>query len=597
MQASRESRRRLLPGRLQDLLGSWTAAAWIARLVTLTGFVDVVQVVLPPARHRLQLIMELVPLGGVQTARAATVAVGLLLMYLGTGLHRGKREAWLLASVLAGVGVGLNVVKGFDVDSAALSGAVVVLLVTTRDQFRAVADPVSRWRAVGACAAFSAAGLMVGVAEIAVRSQRLVGHPPVHEWVAHAALGMLGLDGPLRFTAPSLQDTVALTTGTMGLLAVAVPLALLLRPGPRRAGQSAEDELRLRMLLQRYGSLDSLGYFSLRQDKSVCFSRSGKAAIAYRVVSGVSLAAGDPIGDPEAWPAAIGAWLHESRRNGWTPAVLGCGERAGQVYRRHGLDAIELGDEAIIDVPAFELDGRAMRSVRQAVARVARAGYRCAVARQRDLPADQLAAARHAAKALRDGTVERGFSMALSRVGDPADPENVLVLAWDSGGRLRGLLQFVPWGTDGLSLDTMRRDRNADNGLIEFMVVATLQAAAELGVCRVSLNFAILRSVFERANRIGAGPVLRAWHWLLVLASRFWQIESLYRANAKYQPGWRPRFLCLPTLRHLPRVGFAALRAEAFVVTPASLAQLTARLARPFRRHSERAEDRLIRTG
>ena len=42
-------------------------------------------------------------------------------------------------------------------------------------------------------------------------------------------------------------------------------------------------------------------------------------------------------------------------------------------------------------------------------------------------------------------------------------------------GSLRALLSFVPWGTDGLSLDLMRRDRDADNGLVEFMVVSLIR--------------------------------------------------------------------------------------------------------------------------
>src|SRR5262249_165612 len=162
----------------------------------------------------------------------------------------------------------------------------------------------------------------------------------------------------------------------------------------------------------------------------------------------------------------------------------------------------------IVDVDEFGLDGRAMRSVRQAVARIERAGYHCEIARQRDLPPGTLEEARRAAAALRAGTVERGFSMALSRAADPADPDNLLVIGRDGDGRVRGLLQFVPWGGDGLSLDTMRHDRDAHNGLVEFMVVALVRDAQALGVRHVSLNFAMLRSVFDRAGRLGAGPVL-----------------------------------------------------------------------------------------
>ena len=116
----------------------------------------------------------------------------------------------------------------------------------------------------------------------------------------------------------------------------------------------------------------------------------------------------------------------------------------------------------------------------------------------------------------------------------------------------------------------MRGDRTADDGLTELMVVTAIEAALSLGVRRLSLNFAVLRSVFARAEQLGGGPVLRLWHRALQGVSRLWQIESLYRANAKYQPTWQPRYLCFPTARDLPRIGFAALTAEAFLPGPSN---------------------------
>src|SRR6266702_5943240 len=99
--------------------------------------------------------------------------------------------------------------------------------------------------------------------------------------------------------------------------------------------------------------------------------------------------------------------------------------------------------------------------------------------------------------------------MALSRLADPADDQCVIATAVQDG-QLRGLLHFVPWGPDGLSLDLMRRDRSADNGLNEFLIVKVIQAADTLGVERISLNFAVFRDAIERGDKIGAGPILRA---------------------------------------------------------------------------------------
>jgi lysyl-tRNA synthetase, class II len=537
----------------------------VARLVQLAGLFNILSGVLPPRQGRVAELMEYLPSAGIVSARAATAVVGLLLVYLGAGLRRGKRRAWQVAVGLAGAAVVLHLAKGLDLEAAAVSGALLAMLIAVRRRFDTVADPRNRWRALTALVGFGLAGFLLGFVEIALRMNRLQGNPGVWQWAEQAALGLFGIDGPVRFRYPLGAAAVSMTTGAFGLLAGGVAVVLLLRPGARLPERTTSDDERLRELLRRYGGADSLGYFALRADKSLMWAPNGTAAVTYRVVNGVSLASGDPIGPESAWPDAIGAWLADSARHGWTPAVLGCGQAGGRAYRRSGLDVIELGDEAIVDVGAFSLQGRPMRSVRQAVNRVRRAGYTCRVVRQRELTPDELAEALHAAEVFREGTVERGFSMALSRLGDPRDEDCLLVLCRDSGGRVRGVLQFVPWGRDGLSLDLMRGDRTADNGLTELMVVSAIEAAPQLGVCRVSLNFAVLRSVFARAEELGAGPVLRLWHRLLMLASRLWQIESLYRANAKYQPAWQPRYLCFPTARDLPRIAVAVLTAEAFL--------------------------------
>jgi lysyl-tRNA synthetase class 2 len=358
----------------------------------------------------------------------------------------------------------------------------------------------------------------------------------------------------------------------LAVLGAAVVLAfvvLALQPatGPHRL--DATERRDVRHLLSRWGGVDSLSWFALREDRAVLFSPSRKAAVSYRIVGGVSLAAGDPLGDPEAWPGAISAWLEEAGTHGWVPGVLGASEAGAEAYHRAGLDALELGDEAILQTADFTTAGRRMRVVRQAVSRCRRAGLTTTCWRVRDLDEATREEVVHGAEAWRDGEVERGFSMALGRLADPEDSEAVLVICRDGSGHLRGLLQLVPWGSDGLSLDVMRRDRAAENGIIELMVTDLLAQAPLFGVVRVSLNFAVFRSVFARGERLGAGPVLRLWRAILLQASRFWQIESLYRANAKFQPEWVPRFACFRSAGDLPSVSLAALRAEAFIVAPA----------------------------
>ena len=55
-----------------------------------------------------------------------------------------------------------------------------------------------------------------------------------------------------------------------------------------------------------------------------------------------------------------------------------------------------------------------------------------------------------------------------------------------------------------------------------------------------------------------------------MFASRWWQLESLYKSNEKYEPDWVPRYLLFERSGDLPRVGIAAGSAEGFVEKPRS---------------------------
>ena len=542
---------------------------WLARVVAAVGAITLASAILPGLRVRTGVLYRIVPEVFPAAATTGAAAVGVILLLLSRAVRRGKFRAWLLATALSLVAAVLHVLKGLDIEEAVLSLALFGVLLSSRRNFTARPDPRSTQRLVAVLLLGPVVATLLGWIWLLVDADGQVPGTTNPERIAQAALGLAGIPGPVQFTNAHDATLAAVALVVLGasVLALAVIVAMQPAGGPHPLRE--DEEQRLRDLLEKWGSVDSLSYFSLRDDRSVMFSPTGKAAVTYRVVGAVSLAAGDPVGDPEAWPPAIEAWLEEARSFGWVPGVLGASERAAEAYVRAGdLDALELGDEAILHVSDFSLEGRSMRGVRQAVSRCRRAGLAVTCARVSDLAPPVLAELRERADAWRDGSVERGFSMALGRFGEPEDSDSVVVQCRDADGELRGLLNFVPWGDDGLSLDLMRRDREAENGIIELMVSDLMCRAPELGVRRVSLNFAVFRSVFARGERLGAGPALRLWRGLLLWASRFWQIESLYRANAKYQPEWRPRFVCFRSSSDLPRVGLAALRAEAFLVAP-----------------------------
>ncbi|MBJ7906770.1 phosphatidylglycerol lysyltransferase domain-containing protein [Streptomyces sp. NPDC003656] len=542
------------------------------RACALVGVVDIAAGVFPRFRHsRMHALAEVLPGSFGPFAAALSLSAGVLLLLLGHGLKRRKRRAWRAAVALLPAGAVAQFLYRHSLIGMFISLVLFTVLLCYRREFAALPDPRSRWWALANFVLMSAGSLALGLVIVSVHPGRTIGDPSLADRLTHVVYGLFGFEGPVDYRG-STSWTVAFSLGALGWLTAVTTSYLAFRPEHPAARLTEEDESRLRALLERHGRRDSLGHFALRRDKAVVFSPSGKAAVTYRVVSGVMLASGDPIGDVEAWPGAIERFMDVAKAHSWAPAVMGCSETGGEVWTREtGLDALELGDEAVVDVADFSLAGRAMRNVRQMVKRIERAGYETRVRRVRDLGEAELERIRRAAEDWRGTDTERGFSMALGRIGDPSDGDCLIATAHKQDevpgpyGDLKAILHFVPWGPDGASLDLMRRDRSADPGMNELLIVAALQAAPRLGITRVSLNFAMFRSALARGEKIGAGPVLRAWRGLLVFLSRWFQIESLYKFNAKFQPRWEPRFLIYRASGDLPRIGFAAMQAEGFV--------------------------------
>src|SRR5580704_13705729 len=502
--------------------------------------------------------------------RSADVIIGLMLVLLAHGLRRRKRRAWQAVLALLVFDIVIHFLH-FPRDPRPYSAVVAIVLLAVplflHADFYALGDPRTRgWNALQVFGILVVADLAIGLGYLAMGP--LDGSYSFPERVQDVVYELVGVYGPVQWASDGRGDLYHLLTSALGLFTLVVTVYLFLRPAQPRARLGAADATRIRELLARQGDRDSLGYFALRNDKNVIWSPSGKSCVCYRVVSGVMLASGDPIGDPEAWPGAIAEFLTVAARHAWRPAVMGCSELGAEVWCREGdLTALELGDEAIVNIAEFSLSGRSMRNVRQMVNRVAKAGYVAEIRRVGDIPRAELDRVIKVADSWRGSSTERGFSMALGRIGGPGDGDCVLMTATENGV-LRAILHFVPRGTDGLSLDLMRRDRTAQPGLNDFLITEAIKAAPGLGVKRISLNFAMFRAALERGERIGAGPVLRAWRGLLVFASRWFQIESLYKFNAKFCPVWEPRFFVYPGTRDTPRIAMAALEAEAFLVWP-----------------------------
>ncbi len=553
-----EARVQLGRVRRNRLIRRWTAA-----LTVLLAVVTVASALSRPLRARLEVLLEVLPFPALHMAAATTVFVGFALVMTARGLLHGHRIAWMTAVALLVASAVLNLVKGLDVEEGVVSAALVAWLVLSQRAFTVLPTRGQLRRAltVGAVSA----AVVVAISTVLVMTMGRRQHPRVGETV-RAAAERLG--GNTQLPLVGLGPASAPLLAAAGVAVVAVALWLLLSPRrsvSRTPADRITDRERARAVVARHGG-GTLDYFALRDDKEWFFI--GNAVVAYAVRGGVCLVSPDPIGPRESQYQTWADFMDFAAAHGWTVAVVAAAADWLEVYGHSGLKSVYLGDEAIVDVASFTLTGRAFKGLRQAVNRVERAGVKAEFIDPATAPQEVRDRVLVIADKSRQGEAERGFSMTLSRIFDPADTGLLVVMATDATGRVLGFIQWVP-ATDlpGWSLDVMRRDTAEDvpNGLTDFMIVKTIEHIAAEGAQGLGLNFAVMRDTMTTPPDGVAGQMKRR---VLDIVAKHSQLESLGKFNEKFDPAWVSRYVMRGSGDELLKQSLAVAQVEGVIDVP-----------------------------
>jgi lysyl-tRNA synthetase class 2 len=516
------------------------------------GLVNLLSALTPNIAWRHHLLLRLEPVEAVPLFHTLAVPASVALVVSAFFLRARRRRALQAALLLMLVLGVLALLKGLDFEEAVLTWAAAGVLWWGRDAFYV------RHERLHPRSPFAvAAGVVLGGAGLAAIAVWAATRAEPGDVVREVGSLLTWTRGSMAF-----HDELAwfpAAAGAMSLAGIVVLSYLLFRPvAAPRTPAGSEERLDAAALVRAHGR-DTLAFFKLRLDSQYHFSPDRRAFLGYRVANGVLLASGDPVGSPEAIPQLIGDACAFAERHGLRFAALGAGAGLLPTYREAGLRSLYIGDEAIVDTRAFSLEGRPIRKVRQSVSRLEAAGFRAELHDFAGLDETTLRELEHVSALWREGSPERGFTMAMDSLRGSHQAGSVVVAARDGEGRIRGFLHFVPsYGRPAMSLSFMRRDRSTPNGLMEFLVVRSIELLRDRGIAELSLNFAAFGRWLGRPE----GRLEELLGRTMTLGNRYFQIESLYRFNAKFAPRWEPRYLVYEGVLGLPRVALAALRIE-----------------------------------
>jgi lysyl-tRNA synthetase class 2 len=469
--------------------------------------------------------------------------------------------------LLLAIGV-VNLAKGLDFEESMVGWAVALLIWRARAAFSVVQAPISLRSAVWRVPGIG----VLGVAFVSFVDWMTSGRPKVDS-IVDQSTALMRFKSGLHFknhTLNAFGHVVSFQWMPLAIHFVEIATLLgiayvLFRPLAAPNAWPSASVRRLAAQLVRQHGKDTLSFFKLRTDKLYFFNEDRTAFVGYRVEAGTLLLSGDPVGPPEAFGDLLLDVRRFARSRGLKLAALGASADLVPIHRGLGLHTLYLGDEAVVELNAFSLEGRAIRKVRQSVQRLRKAGYSSELCTRAEIGAETMRQMEHVLKVGRIGESERGFSMGLDGIQCPLQQDTLFVLARDCDGALRGVLHFVPcYGRSAMSLSIMRRDPTTPNGLMEFLVVSAIESMRERGIEEMSLNFSVLTKYMRDPHNLFQRLLGRA----AALLNPYFQIESLYRFNLKFQPRWNPRYLVYEGRLGIARAGVASMWAEGQLPKP-----------------------------
>lgn len=312
-------------------------------------------------------------------------------------------------------------------------------------------------------------------------------------------------------------------------------------------------------LLENYGK-DSLSYFALHEKKLFFFSSTGQSFLSYIVKGSIVMVTGDPIGSVEEIPLLLKEFNSFIKCAKLSSCFLAVNQETLRNLVEIGHKHLHMGNEAIITLSNFNKN-LLKKKVRRAERYVLSKGVTCRVYKRQNIPTkylNQLQSISEEWLKVKGGK-EKRLTMTLGRIPTEIDPDCEIVLGLQNQ-IIIGFLTFVPiYASKGFSLDAARKKKNSPNGLIEFLLIQSLEHFKNFGIKTISLNF----TTFYQSTGNTSKYYTNRWiTFIYRLLSHIYKTNTLYNFNNKFLPTWQERYFVFEKKRYLPNYLFVIAQTE-----------------------------------
>lgn len=529
----------------------------VALLALASGILNLASVARPFPLMRVAQIEDLMPAGTVHLSRFVTMLAGVALVVVSFNIRKRKRRAYNTVLVMLVLSCVFHVAKGLDFREAIISFASLAALLPVRKYFTVRSGRPGLGATLAGVGLVAAVCALYGILGFWFFDRREFGIVfSIPGSIRRTFEFMLFLDDPAIVPRTRLAHWFIQSLEVLSIAIIIYAALKLYRPVLYRLRDAPRDRQTAMELLKRHGRT-ALDFYTTWPDKSIFLTRAHDAFVAYRVSGNFAIVLGNPVAPRDRVSATIAEFSRFCAQADWSPVFHQATPEFWRIYQAMGYRRLKLGDEAIVDLTTFTMEGRAQKELRHAVRRLEREGYNLeyveppasddVVAQMKEISDDWLAHRGHR---------ERRFT--LGRFEDEYVRDSRLLVTVDPGGRPVAFVNIVPSYRDGeATIDLMRQRADAPNGVMDFMFVRLFMDNKEQGCTRFSLGLTPM-SGFQPDEVVGLEE--KFVHYFFSRMNFWFNYQGLRRYKAKFATIWEPRYLIYQNPADLPRIALALRR-------------------------------------
>jgi phosphatidylglycerol lysyltransferase len=465
-------------------------------LILTLGVINIVSVLTPAIASRLERLQDFLPLDAINASNYLVLAAGLFMLVTAAFLLKGLRSAWWFAFLLSAVSFIGHLTKAIDYEEAIVAFIVMLVLLGTRKDYYIRTNP--KLRSVGIQTAL--------LATLAVLVYGTIGFyflDKKHFNIDFSFIESIRYTLQNYFLATSAKlvpsDPFAthflLSIKICGLLSMTFLVYAFIRPYVAKKASTEEDLQTAKTLLDRFGN-SGMDYFKIYPDKLIYTTEGLNAFISYRVAGNFAVVLENPVAqDKDKMKECVVSFDKYCYENGLKSIFYRVPEESLPIYQELRKKGLFLGQEGVINLETFTLEGRDRKTLRHSVNKVTESGYRTTV----NTPP------------IKDGTLQKIKSVSDEWLLNTGRKEIIFsqgMFRWDElkqqtlitvespEEKIVAFLNVIPDYAPGEgTYDLLRKTNDSPNGTTEFLLIRLCEYFRSLGYHYVNLGFAPMSGI------------------------------------------------------------------------------------------------------